>query len=120
MPAFPIANLVIYGCRKNKPPWCENQELANAFRFWDLEWLSITETQEEKTKEFLEHIKFAGPKYEVGIPWKEGQKDQKDQKDKKDKKGQKDQKDLVTRDLELLRADLNHGLVDWRRIQNFC
>jgi hypothetical protein len=51
-------------------------------RFWDLESLGITETSERNERKFLEDIKFEGQRYEVGLPWKENQRQ------------------LVTRDLE--------------------
>lgn len=61
---------------EDKPRLCENQELANALkRFWELESLGITESKEENIKEFLENVKFVRPRYEVGLPWKEGHKD---------------------------------------------
>ena len=47
-----------------------------------MESLGITETNERNERKFLEDIKFEGQRYEVGLPWKE------------------DQRQLVTRDLE--------------------
>ena len=84
VPAHAVTNLVIDGNGTTRPPLNDNYVLNESLkRFWDLESLGITEPKERNEHEFLEDIKFVGPRYEVGLPWKEGQRH------------------LVNRDLEL-------------------
>jgi hypothetical protein len=83
VPTYTVANLVIDGHGTTRPPENENRTLTDVLkRFWDLESLSINEKNERNERNFLEDIKFEGQRYEVGLPWKE------------------DQRQLVTRDLE--------------------
>ena len=89
VPTYTAANLVINVSGATQLPGDDNHALTDALRkFWDLESLGIIETTEEKEKEFIEDIKFSSPRYEVGLPWKDGERD------------------LVTRDLGLCTSRL--------------
>jgi hypothetical protein len=75
VPTYTVSNLVIDGHGTTRPPENENRTLTDALkRFWDLESLGITETNERNERKFLEDIKFEGQRYEVGLPWKEDQR----------------------------------------------
>ena len=74
VPTYTAANLVINGNGATQLPGDNNHALSDALRkFWDLESLGIIETAEEKEREFMQDIKFSSPRYEVGLPWKDGE-----------------------------------------------
>ena len=89
VPTYTAANLVINGNGATQLLGDNNHALTDASRkFWDLESLGIIETTEEKEREFMQDIKFSSPRYEVGLPWKDSERE------------------LVTRDLELCTSRL--------------